>query len=438
MQFPTRRTLFATLALVSLTATAAAAGCSGGDNASSGSGGSGNGAAQGSGSGTGGSGTGGDIGFIDAGSNDGALNPDSACASQSSEATLVKKPVDIIIVIDNSGSMTEEITGVQKNINENFAQIIEQSGLDYRVIMVTRHGSAASGQSVCIEAPLSGIPAGGCTPPPAQPKNNPPRFFHYSVEVASRDSWCKLLSTYAKADEFNLAPMGWKDWLRPDAYKIFIEVSDDGVGCTLNNVTYTDNNTAAGGTAAATKFDKALLALDPAQFGTEAERNYTFYSIIGMAYNNPADKPWEPADPIQTGKCPTGANNGTGHQALSQITGALRFPLCDTTSYDVVFKAIAQGVIKGAKASCDFPVPPPPMGQSIDLKSVVVEYTPGDMSPPQQFAQVADAASCAAGSFYIDTATKTISLCPDTCAVVQKDAAAKVNVLFACDPGGAN
>ena len=89
----------------------------------------------------------------------------TACGTQEAEAELVAKPVDIIITIDNSGSMGEEIAGVQSNINVNFAQIIEASGLDYRVIMVSRFGND-SGEDVCIEAPLSGIPQGGCEPPP--------------------------------------------------------------------------------------------------------------------------------------------------------------------------------------------------------------------------------------------------------------------------------
>ena len=43
---------------------------------------------------------------------------ESACVMQSIEAEPGKeRPVDIIFVIDNSGSMTEEIIGVQQNIN---------------------------------------------------------------------------------------------------------------------------------------------------------------------------------------------------------------------------------------------------------------------------------------------------------------------------------
>ncbi|MGB1012996.1 MAG: vWA domain-containing protein [Nannocystaceae bacterium] len=63
--------------------------------------------------------------------------PPSPCGMQSYEANIMVKPVDIIFVIDNSESMGEEIKGVQDNINQNFAAIFEESGLDYRVIIVT-------------------------------------------------------------------------------------------------------------------------------------------------------------------------------------------------------------------------------------------------------------------------------------------------------------
>ncbi len=268
----------------------------------------------------------------------------------------MKKPVDVIVLIDNSGSMTEEIVGVQKNINTNFATILDGSGLDYRVILISRHGKASSGQSVCIEAPLSGIPAGGCTTPPAKPVNNPSKFYHYSTEIGSLDSLCKIISTFTAPDEFMLAPNGWSEWARPEAFKVFVEITDDHASCGA----YLDKNTVVGGGEAATKFDTDLLALSPAQFAAGASRNYAFYSIVAMAYNNPPTDPYEPTDPVLTTKCPTASNSGTGYQALSVLTNSLRFPLCDTTSYDVVFKAIAQGVIEGAKVSCDFPIPEAP------------------------------------------------------------------------------
>jgi len=416
----------------------AAEGCSSDDDGSGGAGtGTGSGASSGatmSGTASGGGGS--------SGTNTGSANGGSTgsfgttgsggqppCATQSAEATITKKPVDIIILIDNSGSMTGEIQGVEQNINQNFATIIEDSGLDYRVILVSRHGKASAGQSICVEAPLSGIPAGGCATPPAQPVNNPPHFYHYSTEVASRDSWCKILNTFDKPDEFNLAPNGWQDWLRPDSFKTFIEITDDGVGCSYNGHTYQDSNNVANGTTAAALFDTDLLALSPASFGDATERNYQFYSIVALGYNTPPTAPYTPADPVITTKCPTAANAGTGHQALSVLTNSLRFPICDTTSYDVVFQAIANGVIDGAKVDCAFPVPDPPTGQTIDLNSVVVQYTP-NMGGVQQFMQVSGAGACAPNSFYIEN--DTIQLCDATCDLVQADDEAKIDVLFDC------
>ena len=377
------------------------------------------------------SGTGGDLSVASAGAGggDAGLNADSACAAQSAEATLVKKPIDIILVIDNSGSMTEEIVGVQKNINANFAQIIEQSGIDYRVILVSRHGKTAA-QSICIEAPLSGIAMGGCAQPPAQPVENPPRFYQYSVEIGSKNSWCQLLSTFdgTHPDEFGLVPGGWSTLLRPDSFKVFIEITDDGVACGP----YSDSNTVNGGVSAAAKFDTDLLALSPANFGTAMARNYRFYSIVALAYNSPPSKPYDPMDPILVAKCPTAATPGTGHQALSVLSSGLRFPICDTSSYDVVFQAIAQGVIDGAKIACEFPVPSPPMGQVIDLSTVVVGYTPAAMGSEVLFKQVANVASCVDSAFYIEAGS--IKLCPSTCDLVQKDAKAKLEILYGCDP----
>ena len=362
------------------------------------------------------------------------INP-SACGEQSAEATLQVSPVDIIIVIDNSGSMGNEIQGVQANINQNFAQIIEDSGLDYRVILVSRHGPWNGPESVCIEAPLSGIPQGGCANPPAQPVFNPGKFYHYSVEVASRDAWCKLYNTFdgTLPDEFNLGPGGWQQWLREDAVKTFIAISDDGVNCSAGGKTFNDGNAVNAGNAAAAAYDASLMALSPLHFGDSPDnRNYFWYSIIGLAYNNPKTDPYVPMDPIVTGKCPTAANNGTGHQALSVLSGSLRFPLCDTSDYGVVFNAIAEGVIKGAKVACEFEVPPPPENEELDLESVLVEYTPMGMGDPEVYTQVPGPDQCGPKKFYIENGM--VILCPEACDEVQQDKDAKIVVTFKCEP----
>ncbi|HTV25095.1 MAG TPA: hypothetical protein VMG12_40655, partial [Polyangiaceae bacterium] len=77
-----------------------------------------------------------------------SYNPSDAgtqpCAAVTGQATLSKRPMDIIVSIDNSGSMAGEIQAVQQRINSDFAAIIGGSGINYRVIMVSRYGNVFS------------------------------------------------------------------------------------------------------------------------------------------------------------------------------------------------------------------------------------------------------------------------------------------------------
>ncbi len=354
----------------------------------------------------------------------------SSCGVQSYEAEVVIRPVDIIFLIDNSGSMTAEIKGVQDNINNNFAQIIEQSGLDYRVIMISEHGKYDPDENICIEAPLSGIPAGGCKNPPSKPVHNPGKFYHYSRFVGSTSAWCKVPGSFngSLKDDFNLGAGGWKQWLREDSIKHFVVLSDDGVVCG----SYDDKNKIGEGTSSAKAFDQTLLALSPEHFGTPEHRRYVFHSIVAMAYNNPKTEPYEPQDPIIKTLCPSGVAPGTGHQALSILTGGLRFPLCDTSSYDVVFQGIADSVIEGAEIECSFPIPAPPMGKVLDDDGVSVEYTPMGEGNPQSFMRVANPGACTPSGFYIEA--DEVVLCPQACALLQTDKDAKIEVSFTCEP----
>jgi hypothetical protein len=383
------------------------------------------------GTGTGASSANGGSGAIivnDSGSGDTGLNPDSACEAQSSEATLVKKPVDILFVIDNSGSMSNENAAVQSNINQNFASIIAASGIDYRVIMLT---SYSSGYKVQVGPPLGGGTGGSV------PQNNPPIFYHYNQFIASHDGWCRLFDTYEKPDVHAFSS-GWKDWLRADAFKVIVVVTDDGVSCssTRTGNNYSDGNNATAGVTAGDKFDADLLALDPVQFGTAAERNYVHHSILGIAASGDPSKAHFPADPITVAKCPTGVDPGTGYQHVSMISGGLRFPVCEGSGFDAVFQKIAEGVIQGAKIACEVEIPQDSEGKQIDLDTVQVEYAPGNGGPSTVLEQVADASQCKANAFYIEA--KMLKLCPDSCNLIQNDDAAKLSVLYGCKVDGPN
>ncbi|MEM9193181.1 MAG: hypothetical protein AAGF12_28665 [Myxococcota bacterium] len=58
------------------------------------------------------------------------------CVGDSQRAETKFQPVDVIWVVDRSGSMRGEADIVQSNIN-NFATAIGMSGIDYRVVMIS-------------------------------------------------------------------------------------------------------------------------------------------------------------------------------------------------------------------------------------------------------------------------------------------------------------
>ncbi len=329
---------------------------------------------------------------------------DSACADTSAEATLVRVPVDIVITIDSSGSMDGEIDAVQRNIDDNLAAILEAGGVDYRVILLGAY------PAICIGMPLSGI--ADCGSPPSAPISGE-RFFHYERSIASTNSFARILGTYALADPNGVAPMGWGGLLRPDATVAFMEISDDD---------------SAMGFA---EFDEQLLALSP-HFGTAEMRNYRQHSIIGMVANAPPDTAWLPTDPVQRTNCtPGSAGFGADYQELSILTGGLRFPLCNNDSFDVIFRQIAEDVVRGAALGCSYEPTRPPGGESPDFDRVVVVYEPGT-GAPRSLRRVADLAACSGGGDYY-VADLRIELCPDTCTAIEDDEAGSLAVHVACE-----
>jgi len=322
------------------------------------------------------------------------------CVQDNAEATLEKLPIDIIFTIDTSGSMGQEIAGVQSNINASFAGIIAASGIDYRVIMI-------SANNVCIGAPLN--PA-GCG------QNSPPTYYSVNQRIGSHDTWCVLLDSY---------PI-WSAYLRPEAFKVFVAVTDDSPGCGGLGA-----QRLGADQAGAAAFDAALLALGPTQFGTAQQRNYVFHSLVALAQNTPATAAYESADPIVAAQCSTGAGNGEGYQHLSQLTGGLRFPVCEGNNFDAVFKRIAEGITKGAAVACEFDIPEKSdSGKTIDRDTIEVAYVPGDKASTIKFDRAKDLGACATEAFIVDG--DRVKLCPAACDAVKLDPGAQVQVLFGC------
>ncbi len=158
------------------------------------------------------------------------FDPDMACTSATAAAVLERLPADIIWVVDNSSSMDQEIENVKAGINA-FAAFIETSGIDYRVIMLSKRGVGASGTrySICVPPPLAGDAACG----------NGPRFFHSSIDILSTQPLEQILGTlgqttgYGPTDSRGGEP--WRDWLRIEASKTFVVVTDDNARLSAMN-----------------------------------------------------------------------------------------------------------------------------------------------------------------------------------------------------------
>ena len=131
-------------------------------------------------------------------------------------------PVDIIMAVDDSGSMGYEIQLVMNNMNTFAAQLF-LADFDYHLVLIDGE--------ICLPLPVG---SGLCPD-----DNNPPTYVHIFDPVGSNDALQKILDNH----------VGWAPQMRPDALKHLIVVSDD------------DSSLSAG------DFNAQFTALDPSHAG---------------------------------------------------------------------------------------------------------------------------------------------------------------------------
>ncbi len=279
------------------------------------------------------------------------------CADGSRARTRI--PADIIVVVDNSGSMSAQIGSVVARINADFAAILDDAAIDYRVIVISRHGpigldaNSCDDHGICIGEGL----AGDICDPDGPPKLTD-RFKHYSICIDSDDSFRKLAASFDRSPPgwagrfqpssyFNSrrqpvalddAPDGWSEWLRRDATRTFLFITDD------------DSNEPD------ERFKAWMYSKDPSFFGTETNPNWVAHSILGLDENEPPTAPWQPSDALVFGECElpgVGRGHGAGedYQRLSRDSGGLRFPICQNANFDVIFQAVATDIVSSSGTS---------------------------------------------------------------------------------------
>jgi len=331
------------------------------------------GAGAGSGSGNS-SGEGGNA--LPAGAGGSGTGGEDSCASTSVEAMAVEAPADIIWVVDQSGSMDQETEYVQAKIND-FAALIEQSGVDYRVVMIAEPDG---GNSICVPPPLAGPDCG-----------NAAKFRLVPEGVGSHNGPAIFLASY---DQYS-------DFLRPEATKHIVFVTDDDSG--------TD----------ASEFLTSVQALAPMGM-------FDSLYIHGIyAFGNGGNG--------CEGPFGSGAQEGEVYTELIATTMGAAGVICED-DWTTVFTEITTAVLAGSQVPCELVIPEPTEGETLDTSKVNVTFEPGS-GPEQTLPKVANEAACGTdgGWYYDDNVDPTkIILCGDVCATVEADPAGKLSIAIGC------
>jgi hypothetical protein len=307
---------------------------------------------------------------------DGFTSPDdsgSTCASKSFAAAASIAPIDIIWVVDSSGSMDNEAKRVQDNLNV-FSDAMGKIGLDYHVVMIT------SSSFVKVPPPLG----------------TSPNYKFIDRSVNSNEPLQVLLDEYATYSSF----------LRPLAVTHFVAVTDDE--------------------------SEPLTAPDfYSKMSAKLGHGFKFHAIasekVAPTFTNPEGACQTSGFPPEGAAAP-----GIQYYKLADATGGLKFSIC-TADWSGLFTSLTKAVAVAAKLPCTFTLPLPEMG-TIDPSKVNVNYTKGS-GGTVTLVYVANKEACtAAGGWYYDDPAKPTHaiLCPSTCTTVSADKTGKIDIALGC------
>jgi cysteine-rich repeat protein len=370
------------------------------------------------------------------GSDPTAASDGEACAATGAEASATTRPVDIIVLVDNSSSMNGEIGAIQDRINQDFGDVLEAAGIDWQVILLSRHGAighdvagSCDDHGICIQGTLAGGTT-SCDPNAAPAQTG--RFRHYSICIDSEDGLAKAAASFdasppswAPGFQTNTyfaangdpvvsaeAATGWHAWLRAGALRTFLIITDDQSAHPADD------------------FVAWMYSKDPSFFGTAAAPNWVFHSIIAVAAAADPTSPWLPSDPVVHSDCGAGsAGIGFDYQDLSIQSGGLRFPICANGNFNVVFQAIAQTVVESSMVPCTFVPQLAPEAGDADFSRTAVIYESGDER--SSLSRVSDEDACGGGDYYLSDQHE-IRLCPARCDAIESDTEARVRLRVAC------
>lgn len=265
-------------------------------------------------------------------------------------------PVDIIWVIDNSGSMLDDIERMRDNVGR-FWDALTGARLDVQVVYVTQGGSA-----------------------PEAPGSLTGRHNTIDDRVNSWDPLLKLLTHYET----------YQRWLRADARTHFVVVTDDD----SRALPWMD-------------FHEEMLEL----LGHE----YFFHSIaserVMPTEENPTGACFTPTS--------SASRPGREYYALSDETGGLKLSICNE-DWSELFDALTERIAIRVPIRCAYSLPiPPPAGMlEYEPDDFLISYRrPGDETRVYLPRQPSEEA-CGDGWWYFEGSDRVV-LCPETCEEIE-------------------
>jgi len=335
---------------------------------------------------------------------------DQACGKEQYDADLVKKPIDVIFSVDTSGSMDDEIDEVENRIKGDFVDIMNNSGVDYRVIML------ADKDEVCIKSLSKN---GNCG---EGANTNTNKFKHIDQVDGSPESEQSLknfVDYYDGIRDSQGEP--YNQYLRSNSFKIFVAVSDE------KEQAYNSGSDPPG---AAQEFINKITSKSNADFGTPSNRNFRVHGIIGVPPKG-GQKAYQPSEPIQNSNmnCSTAEKMPASEHAAKKTKG-LRYPICKTNSYDAVFNEIADGAVQLSKIGCELDYPMV-SNDTIDKDKMSLQWKPMSASKASVVHKVHDQSNCAKDRFYLDSGK--VQLCQKLCDEVRDTDKGKLTIHAGCE-----
>jgi hypothetical protein len=330
-------------------------------------------------------------------------NPDECVTTKAAAPPASQPKIDIIWVVDTSQSMFDE----QKRIAQNmaaFANAITMANIDVSIVMLSQAPSLTGEIGIPLPGICADLPPDPLTGTPLQ---TDPRYHFVQTYVDSRETLSEAVNSY-------------------DRYSMFLRP-----GSTVHLITVTDDDDAyPGGTpdGRATRFEMDLR--------TRLGRPFKQHTI-----SSPGPLPCTSTncelDPSLGIACVfialncSAANSGLTYHALAQRTMGLTASICEA-DWSPIFRNFQENIIKSAPLPCDYKIPPPPTGESLNKDKVNVAFTPAGGSE-ETFPRAESAAACgsnAAWHYDNPAAPSKVVMCPNACTKAQ--AGGSISIGFGC------